>query len=108
MAQGGQVQAGDAPVISKEEKALAEEALRERQEAAKAQFLSSLNDRQLLWLKKEAKRKVDTRPEAKFVTSRYPLYKAEEESLTREWIDRVAYGESVPEAETMRPPSKEI
>jgi len=92
---------------AKEEKALAEEALRERQEATKAQFLSSLNDAQLHWLKQESKRKVDSRPEAKFVTSRYPLYKAEEEGLTREWIDRVAYGESVPEADTIRPLNQE-
>ena len=92
---------------AKEEKTLAEQALRERQEATKAQFLSSLNDAQLRWLKQEAKRKVDSRPEAKFVTSRYPLYKAEEEGLTCEWIDRVAYGESVPEANIDLPPNSE-
>ena len=80
---------------AKEEKAMAEEAL------------SLLNDAQMRWLKQEAKRKVDVRPEAKFVTSRYPLYKAEEESLTREWIDRVAYGESVPEVEVLRPSNQE-
>jgi len=92
---------------AKEEKALAEEALRERQGAAKAQFLSLLNDAQMRWLKQEAKRRVDVRPEAKIVTSRYPLYKAEEESLTCEWTDRVEYGESVPEAEVVRSSNQE-
>jgi len=79
-----------------QEKALAEEALRVRQEAAKARFLAALADTQLQWLKQEAKRRVDTQPNARFLTSRYPLYKAEEEQLVHEWIDRVAYGERVP------------
>jgi len=92
---------------AREEKALAEQALRERQDAARAQFLSLLNDAQMRWLKQEAKRRVDVRPEAKFVTSRYPLYNAEEESLTREWLDRVEYGESIPEAEVVHPPNQE-
>jgi hypothetical protein len=79
-----------------QEKTLAEEALRARQEAAKARFLASLADAQLQWLKLEAKRRVDTRPEARFLTSRYLLYKAEEEQLFQEWMDRGSYGESVP------------
>jgi len=79
-----------------QEKTLAEEALRARQEAAKARFLASLADTQLQWLKLEAKRRVDTRPEARFLTSRYLLYKAEEEQLSQEWMDRGSYGESVP------------
>jgi hypothetical protein len=79
-----------------QEKTLAEEALRARQEAAKARFLASLTDAQLQWLKLEAKRRVDTRPEARFLTSRYLLYKAEEEQLFQEWMDRGRYGESVP------------
>ena len=79
-----------------QEKTLAEEALRARQAAAKARFLASLADSQLQWLKLEAKRRVDTRPEARFLTSRYLLYKAEEEQLFQEWMDRVSYSESVP------------
>ena len=79
-----------------QEKALAEEALRVRQEAAKARFLAALADTQLQWLKQEAKRRVDTQSSARFLTSRYPLYKAEEEQLVYEWMDRVDYGERVP------------
>ena len=81
-----------------QEKALAEEALRVRQEAAKARFLVALADTQLQWLKQEAKRRVDTQSSARFLTSRYPLYKAEEEQLVHEWMDRVDYGEGVPHA----------
>ena len=81
-----------------QEKALAEEGLRVRQEAAKARFLVALADTQLQWLKQEAKRRVDTQSSARFLTSRYPLYKAEEEQLVHEWMDRVDYGEGVPHA----------
>jgi hypothetical protein len=80
-----------------QEKTLAEEALRARQDAAKARFLAALADAQMQWFKLEAKRRVDTRPEARFLTSRYLLYKAEEEQLIQEWMDRVSYGESVPQ-----------
>jgi hypothetical protein len=83
-----------------QEKALAEEALRARQEAAKARFLASLAETQLQWLKRQAKERVDSRPDAKFLHSRYPLYKAEEEELIREWLDRAAYGERVPHVMT--------
>jgi hypothetical protein len=79
-----------------QEKTLAEETLRARQEAAKARFLASLTDVQLQWLKREAKQRVDIRPEARFLNSRYLLYKAEEEQLLHEWMDRADYGESVP------------
>jgi hypothetical protein len=79
-----------------QEKALAEEALRVRQEAAKARFLATLTDTQLQWLKQEAKRRVDTQPSSRFLTSRYPLYKAEEERLIQEWMDRLDYGEKMP------------
>jgi hypothetical protein len=81
-----------------QEKALAEEALRVRQEAAKARFLAVLTDTQRQWLKQEAKRRVDTQSSARFLTSRYPLYKAEEKQLIHEWMDRVDYGERVPHA----------
>jgi hypothetical protein len=80
------------------EKALAEEALLARQEAARAVFLSSLSEAQLRWVKLEAKRRVDERPASKFLQSRYPLYKAEEDTLVTEWMDRRAYGETVPES----------
>jgi hypothetical protein len=79
-----------------QEKTLAEEALRARQDAAKARFLAALADTQLHWFRMEAKRRVDTRPDARFLTSRYMLYKAEEEQLMQEWMDRVGYGECVP------------
>lgn len=78
------------------EKALAEETLRTQQDTARLRFLASLEASQMAWLKSEAKQRVDNRPEAKFLESRYPLYKAEEETLTLEWMDRVAYGEAVP------------
>ena len=78
------------------EKALAEEALRAQQDTARLRFLASLEASQLAWLKSEAKQRVDKRPDAKFLESRYPLYKAEEEALALEWMDRVAYGEAVP------------
>jgi hypothetical protein len=81
-----------------QEKALAEEVLQMRQEAAQARFLASLAETQLQWLKQEAKQRVDAQPSARFLTSRYPLYKAEEEQLIHEWMDRVDYGESVPHA----------
>jgi len=81
-----------------QEKALAEEILHVRQEAAQARFLASLAETQLQWLKQEAKQRVDVQPSARFLTSRYPLYKAEEEQLIHEWMDRVDYGESVPHA----------
>jgi hypothetical protein len=78
------------------EKALAEEALSARKEAQKAQFVSLLSEAQRQWIKQEAKRLVDTRPEAKMLSSRYPLYKAEEDRLIDEWMDRAGYGENVP------------
>ena len=84
------------------EKALAEEALRARQDAARARFLAALVDTQLQWLKQEAKRRVDSQPSARFLTSRYPLYKAEEEQLMQEWRERGDYGESVPHARPER------
>ena len=77
-------------------KALAEETLRMRQDAAKVHFLASLADTQLQWLKQEAKQRVDAQPSARFLTSRYPLYKAEEEQMIVEWMDRMQYGERVP------------
>jgi hypothetical protein len=81
-----------------QEKALSEEVLRVQQEAAKARFLVSLTDTQLRWLKQEAKRRVDTQSQARSLTSRYPLYKAEEEQPVYEWMDRVDYGEMVAHA----------
>jgi len=81
---------------ARREKALAEEALRARQETQKAQFCASLSEDQLQWIKQEAKRAVDARPDSRYMKSRYPLYKAEEERLLEEWMDRVGYGEVVP------------
>ena len=81
-----------------QEKALAEEILHVRQEAAQARFLASLAETQLQWLKQEAKQRVDAQSSARFLTSRYPLYKAEEEQLIHEWMDRIDYGENVPHA----------
>jgi len=81
---------------ARREKTLAEETLKARQVAQKAQFQSALSEGQLQWIKQEAKRLVDARPDSKFLTSRYPLYKAEEERLVEEWMDRVGYGETVP------------
>jgi hypothetical protein len=80
------------------EKALAEEAMQARQEAEQAKFAALLSEAQLRWLKQEAKRRVDAKPASGFLQSRYTLYKAEEDNLTREWMDRAAYGERVPAA----------
>ena len=87
-----------------QEKALAEEALKARQEATRAQFLASLSEAQTQWIKQEAKRRVDHLPDSQLrfldsLKSRYPLYKEEEERVIEEWMDRVAYGEKVPTAE---------
>jgi hypothetical protein len=79
-----------------QEKALVEEALRARHEAPTVRFLAPLAETRLQWLKHHAKERADVQPEAKFLQSRYPLYKAEEEALIHEWRDRVAYGETVP------------
>jgi hypothetical protein len=81
------------------EKALAEEAMQARQEAEQAKFAALLSEVQLRWLKQEAKRRVDAKPASGFLQSRYTLYKAEEDNLIREWMDRAAYGEHVPAAE---------
>jgi hypothetical protein len=80
-------------------KTLAEEALQARQEAEQAKFVASLSEAQLQWLKHEAKRRVDAKPASGFVQSRYTLYKAEEDNVIREWMDRAAYGAQVPPAE---------
>jgi hypothetical protein len=81
------------------EKILAEEAMQARQEAEQAKFTALLSEGQLRWLKQEAKRRVDAKPAARFLQSRYTLYKAEEDNLVREWIDRATYGEYIPVAE---------
>jgi hypothetical protein len=78
------------------EQALAEEALQARQEAERLRFLASLSEAQLQWLRQEAKRRVDAQPASNLLKSRYPLYKAEEERLLQEWMDRSAYGELMP------------
>jgi hypothetical protein len=84
---------------ARREKALAEEALQARQEAELAKFVASLSEVQLRWLKQETKRRVDAKPASKFLQSRYPLYKAEEDELIQEWRDRAAYGEHIPAAD---------
>ena len=84
---------------AKKEKALAEQALATRLEARIVKFKASLSDAQEQWLKQESKRRVDVRPEAKLVSSRFPLYKAEEQDLISEWMERTEYGEQVPEGE---------
>jgi hypothetical protein len=81
------------------EKVLAEEAMQARQGAEQAKFTALLSEDQLRWLKQEAKRRVDAKPAARFLQSRYTLYKAEEDNLVREWMDRATYGEYVPVAE---------
>jgi hypothetical protein len=81
------------------EKVLAEEAMQARQEAEQAKFAALLSEGQLRWLKQEAKRRVDAKPASGFLQSRYTLYKAEEDNLIREWMDRAMYGEHVPAAE---------
>jgi hypothetical protein len=82
---------------ARKEKALAEEAILARQEANKTQFVASLSQSQIQWLRKEAKRQVDLRSDSRFVSSKYPLYKAREEELIAEWMDRSAYEEKIPE-----------
>jgi hypothetical protein len=81
---------------ARREKTLAEEALQARQEAERAKFVASLSEAQLQWLKQEAKRRVDAKPASRSLPSRYPLYKAEEDELLQEWLDRAAYGEHIP------------
>jgi hypothetical protein len=81
---------------AQKEKALAEEVLKARKEAHKARFYAALSESQIQWIKQEAKRIVDMRPEAKLLTSRFPLYKAEEDRVLEEWMERAGYGETVP------------
>ena len=81
---------------AQKEKALAEEVLKARKEAHKARFCAALSESQIQWMQQEAKRIVDMRPEAKLLTSRFPLYKAEEDRLLEEWMERAGYGETVP------------
>ena len=84
---------------AKREKEIAEQALAEREATKILKFKASLNDAQLGWFKQESKRRVDARPEAKMLTKRFPLYRAEEEDLVSEWLERAEYGETVPEGE---------
>jgi hypothetical protein len=81
---------------AQKEKLLADELIRTKREAQKSMLSASLTDAQRQWIKQKAKRTVDARPEAKLLTSRFPLYKAEEDQLLDEWIERVGYGETVP------------
>ncbi len=83
--------------LADEARALAEETLRVQQETARLRFLAELSEAQRAWLKQEAKRRVDAEPGAKLLESRYPLYKAKEEELIEEWLDRSSFGEAVPE-----------
>lgn len=82
------------------EKALAEETLKARQEERKLRFLSSLTDSQMSWIRREAKNAVDEAPgsQQRFIraANRLAHYKAEEEKLIAEWLERSAYGEAVP------------
>jgi len=78
------------------EKVLAEATLKARRDTQRARFSASLSEAQVQWIKQEAKRTVDARPESKMLNSRYPLYKAEEDRLLEEWMDRSGYGEVVP------------
>ena len=80
-----------------QEKALSEEALRVRQEAARHAFsrrsrIHSCNG------SSRRQSGVSIPNPSRLLTSRYPLYKAEEEQLVHEWMDRVDYGERVPHA----------
>jgi hypothetical protein len=84
---------------AKQEKAFAEQALATRLAARTVRFKAALSDAQEQWLKQESKRRVDARPEAKMLSSRFPLYKAEEQDLINEWMERTEYGEQVPEGE---------
>lgn len=82
------------------EKALAEEALKVRQEERRLRFLAGLSESQTVWLKREAKNAVDHSPGSRqgFIkaANRLAHYKTEEEKLIIEWLERSAYGEVVP------------
>ena len=78
---------------------MAEEALQARQEAERLRFLASLSEAQLRWLRVEAKRRADAQPGSQLLKSRDPLYKAEEERLVQEWLDRATCGETMPAEE---------
>lgn len=78
----------------------AEEALTAHHEARRLQFLAELNDGQVAWIKRETKSAVDHSPGSRqgFIktSTRLAHYKAEEEKLITEWLERSAYGEVVP------------
>lgn len=54
----------------------------------------------MAWIKREAKNAVDHSPGSRqgFIktSTRLAPYKAEEEKLVAEWLERTAYGEAVP------------
>lgn len=94
--------------LAQKERQIAEEALRARREADQARFLALLSEAQLRWIRQEAKRRVDGLPTSQHVPleSRYTRYKAEEDQIIEEWMDRMAYGETVPTAaEESGPPT---
>jgi hypothetical protein len=82
------------------EKALAEEALKARQEERRLRFLATLSNSQMAWIRREAKNAVDHSPGSRqgFIKPSTLLshYKTEEEKLITEWLERTAYGEVVP------------
>jgi len=83
------------------QKALAEETFKAQQEERLLRFRTGLSEAQWAWIRNEAKRAVDSAPKAQqeFMgpRTRLNMYKAKEDELIREWLDRTAYGETVPE-----------
>ncbi|MGE3539365.1 MAG: hypothetical protein AB7N91_18275 [Candidatus Tectimicrobiota bacterium] len=85
--------------LALQEKALAEEAIRTRQEASRLRFVAALSEAQFAWIRQEAKTLVDQNPDYRFSQARYNLYKAEEVKLLDKWAERMSYGETVPSLE---------
>lgn len=77
-------------------KDLAEQAIRDKREAQLLAFRAALTDEQMAWIRNESKTRVSNQPGQHFLKDKFVLYKAEEDSLVEEWLERAQYGEEVP------------
>ena len=77
-------------------KELAEQAIKDKQEAQLLTFKAALTEEQMAWIRSESKTRVSNQRGQHFLKDKFVLYKAEEEHLMTEWMERVQYGEAVP------------
>ncbi len=77
-------------------KDLADQAIREKREAQLLSFRAGLTEEQMEWIRNESKTRVSNQPGQHLLKDKFVLYKAEEDSLIEEWMERAQYGEEVP------------